>query len=315
VWNPTGNSAKDDDKPGESTSTPTDAATAMLALLGQSIPATATPTSTATGGSAGGAAGASTVTAATLQATGMPGMPAMGVAPAQPDGDADDEVDGSNAIGDLKGGALSALADATDDDATPNTTALLGASAKLAEAAQGTVTAAKSDHSDPLDALRNLAAPFTQAQASAQSPAAVHVASMNSSVGTPAFAQELGQQVAWMGGQNIKEARITLHPEDMGQLDVKVSVSQNHVDVSFIAQHPNAVHAVQQTLSQLDSMLAHHGLTLGQAQVGQGHGGGAGQGTSPGSAAGGDGSATDEGDISSVVAPVVQALGLLDTFA
>jgi flagellar hook-length control protein FliK len=289
----------------------------MLALLGQSIPANATPTSATTGGGAGGAASASTVTAATLHATGMPGMPTVGVAAgsAQPDGDADDEVDGSNATGDLKGGALSALADAADDDATPNTTALLGAGAKLADAWQGSAATAKSDHSDPLDALRNLAAPFTQAQAPVQSAAALHVASMNSSVGTPAFAQELGQQVAWMGGQNIKEARITLHPEDMGQLDVKVSVSQNHVDVSFIAQHPNAVHAVQQTLSQLDSMLAHHGLTLGQAQVGQGNSGGAGQGASSGSAAGGDASATDEGDVSSVVAPVVQALGLLDTFA
>ena len=317
VWNPTSGNSKDDDKPADSPSTPTDAATAMLALLGQSIPANATPTPAAPSGSAEGTTAAGTaVTAAALQVTGMPGMPTIGVAPGSAQPDDDDADDVSDAPGDLKGNALSALADAADDDTTPMTTFALGADAKLAAASQAATTpSTQGDQSDPLEALRNLTVPFMQAQAPLQSIAAPHVTAMTSSVGTPAFAQELGQQVVWMGGQNIKEARITLHPEDMGQLDVKVSVVQNHVDVSFIAQHPNAVHAVQQTLSQLDSMLAHHGLTLGQAHVGQGNSGGAGQGASPGSAAGGDASAADEGEVSSVVAPVVQALGLLDTFA
>lgn len=87
--------------------------------------------------------------------------------------------------------------------------------------------------------------------------------------GTPAFANELGQQIAWMSHGDIKEASIRLHPEDMGQLDVKISVHENRVDVAFAAQHPAAVQAVNQTLTQLDTMLAHHGLQLGQAQVGQ----------------------------------------------
>jgi len=87
--------------------------------------------------------------------------------------------------------------------------------------------------------------------------------------GTPAFANELGQQIAWMSNGDIKEASIRLHPEDMGQLDVKISVHENRVDVAFAAQHPAAVQAVNQTLTQLDTMLAHHGLQLGHAQVGQ----------------------------------------------
>ena len=87
--------------------------------------------------------------------------------------------------------------------------------------------------------------------------------------GTPAFANELGQQIAWMSNGDIKEASIRLHPQDMGQLDVKISVHENRVDVAFAAQHPAAVQAVNQTLTQLDTMLAHHGLQLGQTQVGQ----------------------------------------------
>lgn len=105
-------------------------------------------------------------------------------------------------------------------------------------------------------------------QAAAPVPAPVALQSTQVA-GTPAFANELGQQIAWMSHGDIKEASIRLHPEDMGQLDVKISVHENRVDVAFAAQHPAAVQAVNQTLTQLDTMLAHHGLQLGQAQVGQ----------------------------------------------
>jgi len=37
----------------------------------------------------------------------------------------------------------------------------------------------------------------------------------------------------------------------------------------FSAQHPAAVNAVQQSLPQLEHMLAQHGLALGHAEVGQ----------------------------------------------
>ncbi|MFC5436793.1 flagellar hook-length control protein FliK [Rhodanobacter umsongensis] len=90
-----------------------------------------------------------------------------------------------------------------------------------------------------------------------------------SPVGSQTFAQDLGQQVAWLGGQGIKQARIRLHPEELGSLDVKVSVTHGRVDVVFSAQHPAAVAAVQQSLPQLDHMLAQHGLSLGHAEVGQ----------------------------------------------
>ncbi len=317
-WHPAGDDAKDDSKPSKSTIAPTEVAAAMLALLGHSIPANAAPTPAvpANGAAEGAPATSAAVTATTLQVAGMPGLPMPVAAQASAQADADAAADSSKATDSLKDSALSALAGDAGDDTTTATATAPGADAKLVNAAQATAaTPIQSDKSDPLEALRNLTTPFVQAQAPLQA-AAPHAMTMNASVGTPSFAQELGQHVAWLGGQNIKEARITLHPEDLGQLDVKVSVQHDHVDVSFIAQHPNAVHAVQQTLSQLDSMLAHHGLTLGQAQVGQGnHGRGAGQGASPGSAATGDAVATDEGAVAQVAAPVVQALGLLDMFA
>lgn len=103
-------------------------------------------------------------------------------------------------------------------------------------------------------------------------PSPVLMLPVQAPVGSAAFGQELGQQVAWLSsqaGQGLKQASIRLHPEELGQLDIKVSVKHDRVDVIFSAQHPGAVTAVQQTLPQLNHLLAQHGLSLGHTEVGQ----------------------------------------------
>jgi flagellar hook-length control protein FliK len=314
AWNPAQaqGSQKDSDKPAATDpNAPQDPAAAMLALLGQSIPANAAPAPAATT-----TASTSTVAAGGIAATGTATVTAGGTSGMQVD--ADDLLDAAKAGDDAGDDALATLADDAADDAVSTVASVMGAEGKLAGATQGAQGASSGSHANPLDALGVVTAPVMQAPSNAQPAAAAHALTMQSSVGTPSFAQELGQHVAWLGGQEIKEARITLHPEELGPLDVKVSVQQTHVDVSFIAQHPNAVHAVQQTLSQLDSMLAHHGLSLGQAQVGQGgngQGAAGSQGTANAGTASSDASASESGEIAGVVAPVVQAVGLLDMFA
>lgn len=142
-----------------------------------------------------------------------------------------------------------------------------------------------------------------------QTAPAVPVLQLASPVGSHAFAQDLGQQVAWLGGQNIKQARIRLHPEELGSLDVSVSVAHGRVDVVINAHHPAAVTAVQQSLPQLDHMLAQHGLSLGHAEVGQQHR------DNGGRHAAADTAALDEvGDVQNVsMSP--GKVGLLDAFA
>jgi len=308
---------KDDATTASSTPTP-DPATAMLALLGQSIPAQAAATP-ATDATPQGEA-ASSPLAATLpagmqamanqqgQAVTVPGLPS----------DADDML-ASKSVDALKGDATDTTSAAADDN-EETTTSFADALAAMAKntGAEQTSQSTSNDRSHPLDALNSLmTSSLPQAQPTTPAAPPAHALTMQSSVGTPAFAQELGQQVAWLGGQDVKEARIRLHPEDLGPLDVKVSVKQDHVDVSFIAQHPQAVHAVQQTLGQLDTLLAHHGLSLGHAEVGQGgRGHESGQGASSSRASGAaEDSAQESGGIAAVAAPVIKAIGLLDTFA
>lgn len=311
----TGKTGKDDAAP---TAVTPDPATAMLALLGQSMPAqaAAVPVADATGQGEAATAPLAATLPAGPQAMTIP--QGQAVTPPGLQADADDMLD-AKAVGALKDDASgTTVAAAGDGEKTSTSFAdALSAMAKTSGAGQA-ARPDSNDRSNPLDALNSLmASPLPQAQPTAQAAPTAHALTMQSSAGTPAFAQELGQQVAWLGGQDIKQARIRLHPEDLGQLDVKVSVKQDHVDVSFIAQHPQAVHAVQQTLGQLDTLLAHHGLSLGHAEVGQGgRGNESGQGTaSSGATQAKQDDAQDNSAIAAVAAPVIKAIGLLDTFA
>ncbi len=140
-----------------------------------------------------------------------------------------------------------------------------------------------------------------------------HVLQLPAPVGSHAFSHDLGQQVAWLGGQELKHARIRLHPQELGQLDVSVSVTQGRVDVVFSAQHPAAVLAVQQSLPQLGHLLAQHGLQLGHAEVGQHER----SDQRPHGRAASNVTALADGDEAHVgiLSPVLGAIGLLDMFA
>ncbi|MHB1057552.1 MAG: flagellar hook-length control protein FliK [Rhodanobacter sp.] len=187
--------------------------------------------------------------------------------------------------------------------------ALTAAAGMLAAAAEVQPPAAETGKDPSKATAPAVALPVPSAPAA---PAPAHVLQLQSAPGSPSFGQDLGQQVAWLGGQDVKQARIRLHPEELGSLDVSVSVTHGRVDVVFSAQHPAAVAAVQQTLPQLDHMLAQHGLSLGHAEVGQhdrgdrrGHAGDAGTG------------APDEvGEIHGGSLPASPGtVGLLDAFA
>jgi flagellar hook-length control protein FliK len=105
--------------------------------------------------------------------------------------------------------------------------------------------------------------------APAQPPPAPVQLAMQSAPGQPQFAQEVGQHVSWLAGQNIQQAEIQLNPKKLGPIQVEITTHHDRVDVSFAVQHPQTVHALQQTLPQLHDMLAQQGLNLGHASVGQ----------------------------------------------
>jgi flagellar hook-length control protein FliK len=271
----TGKKSDDDDssKKDDTSDSDTSLATTVLALIGVppkvgDLAAKALSTATNAAGKLGGALGA--VVGAGTATT--PGLAAA--------------ADAAAAAKDA-GTTGTQLTDALATTPAPVVAVTTSPFASLLSAQGGDLAATKDDAAatDPANlspmpqmhppAMNGVAAPAVQVQATQAAT-------------SPQFGQELGEQIAWMGSGDVKSARIKLHPEELGSMDVHVTMDGGKVNVAILAQHPAAVHAVQQTLSQLDTMLAHHGLSLGQANVGQRD---PGQNPAQGGTAGGQGGA------------------------
>ncbi|WP_213948729.1 flagellar hook-length control protein FliK [Luteibacter sp. dw_328] len=267
----------DDDttKKDDSTDSDTSLATSVLALIGvppkvTDIATKALGTATAAAGKLGDALGA---------LTGLGGTPGTAAVATGATVGAKGAVTG-DPITDAMAAAPSPVATVT---ASPFASLLAAQGSDLAST-KDDVSATDPTSVSPMPlmhapAMNGVAAPAMQVQATQAAT-------------SPQFSQELGEQIAWMGSGDIKSARIKLHPEELGSMDVHVTMDGGKVNVAILAQHPAAVHAVQQTLSQLDTMLAHHGLSLGEANVGQRD---PGQNPAQGESPDGQGGATDEG--------------------
>jgi flagellar hook-length control protein FliK len=224
--------------------------------------------------------------------------------------------DPADATAVAKDAGLNALAAGTTGDATTADAAKLGGTPFAALlATQGAATGATKEELKGIDPATAGPMPFGHAQATNQIGAPMQLQATQPAT-SPQFSQELGEQIAWMSSAagDVKEARIKLHPEELGSMDVRVNVDGGKVNVAIMAQHPAAVHAVQQTLSNLDTLLAHHGLSLGQAEVNQG--GAQQQGGHQGGQGGnGAGQADTSGDTLVTAATSRVARGLVDEVA
>ncbi len=85
------------------------------------------------------------------------------------------------------------------------------------------------------------------------------------------FTQGLGQRLMVMSEDGIQSARLKLHPENLGTLDVRIRVEHDTAQVWFTAHHGQAREALEAALPRLKEMFAQQGMNLIQADVGSGH--------------------------------------------
>ena len=86
-------------------------------------------------------------------------------------------------------------------------------------------------------------------------------------VGQPQWSQAVGEKVLWLAAQNVSSAEINLHPKDLGPMQVKVSVNQEQVTVSFTSQHAVVRDVLDQNLNRLRDMFSEQGLNLANVDV------------------------------------------------
>jgi len=89
-------------------------------------------------------------------------------------------------------------------------------------------------------------------------------------VGSPRWANELGSRLAMMSVRGQNEGSLTLTPEHLGPLEVRISVGQDTTNVWFGAQNADTRAALADAIPRLREMFAASGLSLGHAGVSHG---------------------------------------------
>ncbi|MFO0115329.1 MAG: flagellar hook-length control protein FliK [Betaproteobacteria bacterium] len=97
-------------------------------------------------------------------------------------------------------------------------------------------------------------------------------------VASPQWSEAFGSAVVQMAASEIGEATLTLSPDELGSISVKIGIDGSIVSVGFSTDNKDVRDAVAASMSMLEDMLAKSGLSLGESSVGRDHSNG---GTQP----------------------------------
>ncbi|WOJ93307.1 flagellar hook-length control protein FliK [Congregibacter variabilis] len=83
------------------------------------------------------------------------------------------------------------------------------------------------------------------------------------------FSSELTARMKTLVRDGVREARLQLHPAELGRLQVTVTTEGDQTKVAFTAETAAARDAIEQSMPRLREMLEQSGLQLAQSDVGQ----------------------------------------------
>ncbi|HHQ13406.1 MAG TPA: hypothetical protein ENK16_00105, partial [Chromatiales bacterium] len=89
---------------------------------------------------------------------------------------------------------------------------------------------------------------------------------------TDAFARGLSEQISVMNNDGVQAARIKLHPEHLGPLEIRVQIKDDTAQVWFHAQHGQTRDALEQAMPRLRELFTDQGMQLLQSDVSGGQG-------------------------------------------
>lgn len=136
------------------------------------------------------------------------------------------------------------------------------AAAALKDSGTDSLSFADADASSQIGFSPLHAAPLHSTHTSAQSPI-----ELKSPMGTQQWADELGTKLTWMANQGRESASLTLSPEHLGPIEVKISMQDGQASVWFGAQHADTRSALEQALPRLRDMFSAQGLSLADSGV------------------------------------------------
>jgi flagellar hook-length control protein FliK len=92
-------------------------------------------------------------------------------------------------------------------------------------------------------------------------------AEVRSPMGTQAWADEVGGHLTWMASHGRESASLTLTPEHLGPIEVRITTQDGQTSVWFGAQNADTRSAIEQALPRLRELFSSQGLSLADSGV------------------------------------------------
>ncbi|MFQ3220240.1 MAG: hypothetical protein ACI96W_002609 [Paraglaciecola sp.] len=131
-------------------------------------------------------------------------------------------------------------------------------------------------HSSPINAVNDIYRESGQLQGEQVKSSQLHTSQLHTryldnvlNLSKPEAYQQLAEKVRWMVNHIQLVADIRLDPAELGSMHVKVSLTGESANVSFVVNSAQAKEAVDNATPKLREMLAEKGIELGQSTVEQ----------------------------------------------
>ncbi|MDR0806641.1 MAG: flagellar hook-length control protein FliK [Enterobacteriaceae bacterium] len=100
------------------------------------------------------------------------------------------------------------------------------------------------------------------------SPPTVSQGILAPEVGTTAWQQALGQQIACFTRDGVHHAELRLHPKELGALKISLRLNNDQAQLHFVTGDHQVRAALESAMPHLRTSLAESGVQLGQSSVG-----------------------------------------------
>lgn len=85
--------------------------------------------------------------------------------------------------------------------------------------------------------------------------------------GTEGWSEDIGSKVSWLSEQKIGRAELTLHPAELGTLDITINNDDDRVTVSIVTRNEATRELLESSMPRLADLLRSNGMTLEQGSV------------------------------------------------
>jgi len=93
------------------------------------------------------------------------------------------------------------------------------------------------------------------------------ILAMQPSMQTEAWGKVLSSRVVWMAREGVQQAELRLNPANLGPVEVKLHMSNDQANVTFLAQNAATRDALEQALPKLRESFQENGMDLANANV------------------------------------------------